>query len=181
MFNLDFKDEDAVTPEKVENTLSVIPKKDAFSKPRLRKGTEDRLEQSVLIAEDLTTIGIPYLVNQVCAYALAFSKAKGVEYITLSLCLAIADELGVDMKEVVFNKKTFRRQLKAQIAFDKNLIPIQVAFASKVEAKIKRKVKGKVTEVVVTQEAEKSEKLFQGYVPCSPEVALKFEQCITYC
>ena len=171
MFNLDFKDEDAVTPEKAENTLSVIPKKDVFNKTRLRKGVTDRLEQSVLIAEDLTTIGTPYLVNQVIGYALAYSQAQGVEYVTLSLCLAIADELGVNMRENVFNNKTFRGQLKAQIAFDKNLIPTQVAFASKVKGTVKKKVKGKMTDVDVFNEAEKAEKLFQGYVPCSPEVA----------
>ena len=178
MFDLSFKDSDAVVIEKVENTLSVIPKRDAFNKTRLRKGVTDRDD---LISEDIDRVGIPYLVNQVCAYALAFSKAQGVEYVTLSLCLSIAEELGIDMKETVFNKKTFRSQLKAQIAKDRNLLPVQIAFAPKVKSTVKREVKGKMTEVIVTQEAEKAEKLFQGYMPASSEIALKFEQCITYC
>lgn len=158
MFDLDFNakiDRPAASTSKAI-PLSLIPKTDCFRKPRLRKGVADRDSQETLISAPIENLGVPYLIHQVTAYALAFSKAQGITYITKSLCLAIAKEIGIQTEDVIFNKKTFLQQFVAQHAYDKRMISVPCSDI-----------------------ATKSE--FNVYVPASDSLREQFDSCITYC
>ena len=139
-----------------EIPLSLIPKTDCFRKPRLRKGVPDRDSQEVLQSACIDDLGIPYLVHQVTAYALAYAAAQDVTYITKSLCLAIAKEIGIDTENILFNKKTFLQQFTAQHAYDKRMLSVACSDID-------------------------SQKEFQVYVPASDSLRDSFESCISYC
>jgi len=173
MFEIFNSNIDSIKEAKIKASEgSRIPLQDAFKKRRFKQGAD----KSDLYAEDISVLGVPYLVNQVLAYAHAYAASQGIDYITISLCMSIAEAIGVNVKEIIFNKLTFQGQLKAQLAFDKHFVPIEVMQGEVVPATPANKRAG--TKRV--PESFNNRGLIQAFV-INPEFEAGVEACISYC